>query len=224
MVNRLPADMVYLEPQRSPCAAQPSSRRPCRSWYARSTRRSRWRSVGPERSPRTFLFRLDPDMIPAAEDAQSSAVSVVDHAGCRSPGSHADASRGDPHSDLAGRRGPSWSLSLLPAVQSSREAARRAQCVNNLKQIALAMHNYHSANNAFPQTRDLDEKGKPLLSWRVAILPYIEQQELYNKFKLDEPWDSPHNKALLKEMPPIYRCPSRTKARAVHDDLPGVRG
>ena len=45
----------------------------------------------------------------------------------------------------------------------------------------------------------------------MAILPYIEQQELYNKFKLDEPWDSPHNKALLKEMPPIYRCPIRTK-------------
>ena len=46
----------------------------------------------------------------------------------------------------------------------------------------------------------------------MAILPYIEQQELYDKFKLDEPWDSPHNKALLKEMPPIYRCPIRTKA------------
>ena len=56
-----------------------------------------------------------------------------------------------------------------------------------------------------------DKDGKPLLSWRVAILPYIEQQELYNKFKLDEPWDSPHNKALIKEMPTIYLCPSRTK-------------
>jgi prepilin-type processing-associated H-X9-DG protein len=101
---------------------------------------------------------------------------------------------------------------LLPAVQSAREAARRVQCVNNLKQIGLAFHNYHAANNAFPRAAITDKQGKPLLSWRVAILPYIEQQELYNKFKLDEPWDSPHNKALLKEMPTTYVCPSRSNA------------
>ena len=100
---------------------------------------------------------------------------------------------------------------MLPAVQSSREAARRAQCTNNLKQIALAMHNYQSANNAFPKPAITDKQGKPLLSWRVAILPYLEQGPLYSKFKLDEPWDSPHNKALLKEMPPSYLCPSRAR-------------
>ena len=97
---------------------------------------------------------------------------------------------------------------LLPAVQASREAARRNQCTNNIKQIMLAMHNYHAANNAFP--RDYTDKdGKPLLSWRVAILPYIEENELYMKFKLDEPWDSPNNKELLKEMPRSFVCPSR---------------
>jgi len=99
---------------------------------------------------------------------------------------------------------------LLPAVQSTREAARRAQCTNNLKQIALAMHNYHAANNTFPKPAITDKDGKPLLSWRVAILPYIEQNELYNKFKLDEPWDSPNNKPLLQEMPMTYLCPSRS--------------
>jgi prepilin-type processing-associated H-X9-DG protein len=100
---------------------------------------------------------------------------------------------------------------LLPAVQSAREAARRAQCTNNLKQVLLAMHNHLAANDKFP--RDYTDKdGKPLLSWRVAILPYIEQAELYNKFKLDEPWDSPHNKELLKEMPATYRCPDVTGA------------
>jgi prepilin-type processing-associated H-X9-DG protein len=97
---------------------------------------------------------------------------------------------------------------LLPATQASSEAARRAQCINDLKQIALAYHNFHSATNAFPAPAITDKDGKPLLSWRVAILPYIEQQELYNKFKLDEPWDSPHNKALIKEMPAVYLCPS----------------
>jgi prepilin-type processing-associated H-X9-DG protein len=99
---------------------------------------------------------------------------------------------------------------LLPAVQSAREAARRNQCTNNLRQIALAMHNYHDANNAFPKPAITGKDAKPLLSWRVAILPYIEQGDLYNKFKLDEPWDSPHNKVLLKEMPPTYLCPSRS--------------
>ena len=98
---------------------------------------------------------------------------------------------------------------LLPATQSAREAARRSQCVNNLKQIGLANHNYHSANNMLPPPAITDKDGKPLLSWRVTILPYLDQQELYNKFKLDEPWDSPNNKSLIKEMPPVYLCPSR---------------
>ncbi len=101
---------------------------------------------------------------------------------------------------------------LLPAVQSAREAARRAQCVNNMKQIGLAMHNFHSTNDRFPSAAISDKAGKPLLSWRVAILPYIEQQALYNKFKLDEAWDSPHNRALLKEMPTTYQCPSCPKS------------
>ncbi|MGC8638270.1 MAG: DUF1559 domain-containing protein [Isosphaeraceae bacterium] len=99
---------------------------------------------------------------------------------------------------------------LLPAVGSAREAARHAQCTNNLKQIMLAWHNYHSANNVFPHYIN-DKNGKPLLSWRVAILPYIEQQDLYNRFKLDEPWDSPNNKALIKEMPKTFLCPDRRK-------------
>src|SRR5207248_2297468 len=63
-----------------------------------------------------------------------------------------------------------------------------------------------------PMPALVDKDGKALLSWRVAILPYIEQQPLYNKFKLDEPWDSPHNKALIKEMPATYLCPSRRQA------------
>jgi hypothetical protein len=97
---------------------------------------------------------------------------------------------------------------LLPAVQAAREAARRAQCSNNLKQIGLAMHNYASTEDHFPAAAITDKQGKPLLSWRVAILPYIEQQELYNQFHLDEPWDSPHNSALLPRRPATYACPS----------------
>ena len=98
---------------------------------------------------------------------------------------------------------------LLPAVQAAREAARRAQCTNNLKQIALAWHNFESATGAFP-TNIRDKKGKALLSWRVAILPYIEQNALYNEFHLDEPWDSEHNRKLADMLPLVYRCPSET--------------
>jgi prepilin-type processing-associated H-X9-DG protein len=97
---------------------------------------------------------------------------------------------------------------LLPAVQAAREAARRAQCVNNLKQIGLAMHNFLSAENHFPPSAIKSADGKPLLSWRVAMLPYLENEPLYREFKLDEPWDSPHNKALVARMPKVYACPS----------------
>src|SRR5262249_36090654 len=68
----------------------------------------------------------------------------------------------------------------------------------------LALHNYHDAMGAFPGAAMLDKNGKPLLSWRVAILPYLEENELYQEFKLDEPWDSKHNKKLIEKMPKLY--------------------
>jgi hypothetical protein len=78
---------------------------------------------------------------------------------------------------------------------------------NNLKQIGLALHNYHDINKAFPPGASRNEAGKRLLSWRVHILPFVEQQALYEKFHLDEPWDSEHNRKLLDQMPAIYRDP-----------------
>jgi hypothetical protein len=98
---------------------------------------------------------------------------------------------------------------LLPAVQASREAARRMASMNNMKQIGLAMHNYAQANRTFPPALKADKDGKPLLSWRVLILPYVEGgNELYKQFNLDEPWDSDHNKPLLAKMPAVYRNPN----------------
>jgi len=83
---------------------------------------------------------------------------------------------------------------LLPAVQSAREAARRAQCSNNLKQIALAFHNYHDTYRTFPPAYIPDEDGNPKHSWRVLILPFLEQRALYEQYNFDEPWDSPNNR------------------------------
>ena len=97
---------------------------------------------------------------------------------------------------------------LLPAVQAAREAARRTQAMNNFKQMLLAMHIHADATRKFPAQAITDEDGKPLLSWRVQILPYIEQNELYQQFHLDEPWDSEHNLALLDKMPAVYANPS----------------
>jgi prepilin-type processing-associated H-X9-DG protein len=96
---------------------------------------------------------------------------------------------------------------MLPAVQAAREAARRVGCANNVRSMAIGMLTHESAQQILPAAIT-DGDGKPLLSWRVAILPYIEEQALYEEFHLDEPWDSDHNRALIAKMPAVYTCPS----------------
>ena len=97
---------------------------------------------------------------------------------------------------------------LLPAVQAAREAARIAQCTNNLHQIGLALLSYESRYRQFPPAFIPDKNGKPMHSWRVLILPYLDRKDLYDQYRFNEPWDSPHNKALASQMPSIYVCPS----------------
>ncbi len=81
------------------------------------------------------------------------------------------------------------------------DASNRARTQNNLKQVGLALHNYHDIHGVFPPAAVLGRKGKKLLSWRVEILPYVEQEALYKQFRLDEPWDSEHNKAVMEKHP-----------------------
>ena len=87
------------------------------------------------------------------------------------------------------------------------QSSARSRSVNNLKQIGLAMHNFHASNKSLPPTASYANDGGPLLSWRVHLLPYLDNDRLYKRFKLDEPWDSAHNKALLKEMPEVFKSP-----------------
>jgi type II secretory pathway pseudopilin PulG len=101
---------------------------------------------------------------------------------------------------------------LLPAFQGARQAARRMQCTNNMKQIGLALHNYHEAYQSLPPVYTTDENGKPLHSWRVLLLPYLEQQGLYEAIRLDEPWDSDYNKQFHDRTPFAFRCPSDPNA------------
>ncbi|OWK36166.1 sigma-70 family RNA polymerase sigma factor [Fimbriiglobus ruber] len=90
-----------------------------------------------------------------------------------------------------------------PAAFGPADYAARHVALANLKKIGLALFDYHDEHDAFPD--DIrDKNGRPLLSWRVAILPYLGQHFLYKQFKLDEPWDGPHNKKLVEESPEIY--------------------
>jgi prepilin-type processing-associated H-X9-DG protein len=82
--------------------------------------------------------------------------------------------------------------------------AARVRSSNNLKMLGLAMHEYHNQYNKLPRPAIYSPQGKPLLSWRVAILPFLEREALYMQFHLDEPWDSEHNLELLKVMPKEY--------------------
>ncbi len=76
-----------------------------------------------------------------------------------------------------------------------------------MKQILLAFHNYHSANGHFPALANFGSDGLPKLSWRVALLPFLDENELFNEFRQDEPWDSLHNKALIERMPAVFQTP-----------------
>jgi hypothetical protein len=114
---------------------------------------------------------------------------------------------------------------VRPYVPPVREAARRTRSTNNLKQILLALHNYHDANGRFPAPASLDKQGKPLLSWRVHLLPYLDELALYKEFHLDEPWDSEHNKKLIERMPKVFDSTSeQKKAKAGLTTYLGPRG
>lgn len=100
---------------------------------------------------------------------------------------------------------------LVRALRQARGTAGRKKSQNNLRQIGLALHNFHSTYNMLPVAKNpeyRDSTGRPLLSWRVHILPFIEQSDLYKQFHLNEPWNSPHNQALVARMPDVYKSPA----------------
>lgn len=94
-------------------------------------------------------------------------------------------------------------------------AEQRKASMDNVKTLALAMHGYLDENGSFPPAAVYDKDGKPMLSWRVLLLPFVGEKDLFRQFKLDEPWDSPNNKKLLARMPKVY-APVRGKAKTPH--------
>ena len=112
---------------------------------------------------------------------------------------------------LDGKTADKLLSALEMPLEKARSSAGRAQSMNNLKNLALAMFMYSDAHNHFPAAASSGPDGKPLLSWRVYILPFIAQEQLFNQFHLNEPWDSPHNKMLIEKMPAVFHSP-RSKA------------
>ncbi len=96
---------------------------------------------------------------------------------------------------------------LLPAVQSAREAARRMQCMNNMRQFGLAMHNHESTYKVFPQSRPLDLAGNRM-SWCVVVLDFIEQGNLANIYDKNVRWNTGANVIAGQNNIPIFICPS----------------
>ena len=92
-------------------------------------------------------------------------------------------------------------------IDANREL-RRNQCSERLTRIGLALHKYHDAHGHFPAPAFLRNDSASLLSWRVAILPYLGYESLYERFRLDEPWNSVHNRGLIAEMPREFACPA----------------
>lgn len=101
----------------------------------------------------------------------------------------------------------------LESSTTPPEITRRWACKNNLRQIGLALYTYHEVYDTFPPAYVADENGRPMHSWRVLILPYIEEESLYEKYDFNEPWDGPHNSRLLTRMPFLYECPSAIRNR-----------
>lgn len=95
---------------------------------------------------------------------------------------------------------------------------------NNLKQIGLALHNFHDAHNRFPPASISGPDGKPWHSWRVLLLPYLDQSELYNQYKFDEPWDGPNNKKLHEKIPAVYQDPIHGKNPNHYTHYVAIRG
>jgi Protein of unknown function (DUF1559) len=92
-------------------------------------------------------------------------------------------------------------------IDPQEAAGLEHESQNKLKQLVLAMHNYHDVHGHFPPASVMGPDGKTPHSWRVELLPFLDEMKLYNQYRLNEPWDNPHNKLVLRQMPDVFRSP-----------------
>jgi hypothetical protein len=111
-------------------------------------------------------------------------------------------------------------LMLYPAFESAREAARRSECRGDLFFLRFALQNYHETYGCFPPPYIADAEGRPMHSWRVLILPFIDQAQLYNEYRFDEPWDGPNNCKLAGKINQYaFHCASDVPAWGEPEEL-----
>lgn len=101
---------------------------------------------------------------------------------------------------------------LFPGIGGG-PVSQRSQCKNNLKQIGMALYSYHEAYGSFPPAYIADREGRPMHSWRVLLLPYLDQTPLYQEYRFDEPWNGPNNRLLASRIPSLFSCPIETSAK-----------
>ena len=102
---------------------------------------------------------------------------------------------------------------IVPAISGPRDGGgRRGTCMNNLKNIALALRCYEQKHGCFPPAYIADENGRPMHSWRVLILPDIERNDIYDMYDFSEPWDGPNNRKLAEVQLGFFSCPSDGQA------------
>ena len=106
----------------------------------------------------------------------------------------------------------SW---LAVAIHEAREAALACGCQSHLNQLQLVLVNYKFAHGHFPPAYIADKDGKPMHSWRVLILPFMEEGALYKEYDFNEPWNGPHNSKLADKMPSIFCMPSEPPSTSV---------
>ena len=106
---------------------------------------------------------------------------------------------------------------IVPKSNFPASVKERTDCLNNCRTIALGMLNYESENGHFPPAYIADSSGKPMHSWRVLILPYIGHDDLFQRYRMDEPWDGPNNAKLHDHVVAVYRCPSSNSPEQCSD-------
>jgi Protein of unknown function (DUF1559) len=152
-------------------------------------------------------LRLDPDEIPTPEEIRPLLF----------PATYSLSSDAQGFRFTSREAFPSWNPTglaplaiavALPIAQSVKISTNTDEALGNLRKVGKAMKQYQEKNGHYPGPAILDKEGKPLLSWRVGLLPFLGEKDLYDEFHLDEAWDSPHNKELLERMPDVFQNPS----------------
>jgi hypothetical protein len=108
---------------------------------------------------------------------------------------------------------PFLSEGIHPRAYKPRESEVRMLCSNNIKSIWMALEQYGEKSGRLPPAVVRDAAGKPMHSWRVLVLPYLDQENLYAEYDFAEPWDGPHNRRLWDKMPLVYRCPAEPRTQ-----------